>query len=215
MTKSKLGLIAVDGGSVHTGYARSKSQPAPKISPVFRQEVIRRADGRCQMCGSTVMRHGATLVVDDNKPGNWGDADELGSFWAICEECYAGREAYFSSVNVDAELIRRVTAHESVHMRIGELLKAIGIGKRVPSSLIEDVAGQSGWKKRLRELRYPVIGWKIEAHLYNGPSGRKRSDYILMSHRPWPQDPTGAIRRFRGIRKKWNGATPLLLPNFR
>ena len=186
-----------------------------KFKVVRQQEVIHRAEGRCQMCGSTVMRHGATLVVDDNKPGNWGDADELGSFWAICEECYAGREAYFSSVNVDAELIRRVTAHESVHMRIGELLKAIGIGKRVPSSLIEDVAGQSGWKKRLRELRYPVIGWKIEAHLYNGPSGRKRSDYILMSHRPWPQDPTGAIRRFRGIRKKWNGATPLLLPNFR
>lgn len=91
-------------------------------------------------------------------------------------------------------------------MRIGELLKTIGVGKRVPSSLIEVVADQDDWQKRLRELRYPVIGWEITTRLYKDPSGKKQSDYVLLSHKPWPKDPTGTIRRFEAERKERNDA---------
>jgi hypothetical protein len=156
------------------------------------------------MCGSTAARHGAILVADGNRPGNWGSADEPGEIWVICEECDAGRRGYFNSVNVDAELIRRVTSHKSVHMRIGELLKAIGVGTPVHSPLIEDVAGQSGWKARLRELRYPVIGWEIEARPHSGPFLKRHCDYVLLRHRPWPEDPTGTIRRFEKERRRQN-----------
>jgi hypothetical protein len=137
-----------------------------------------------------------------------GGTDELRGLWAICEECDAGRRAYFSSVNVDAELIRSVTAHKSVHLRIGELLKAVGVGSRVPSSLIEAVAGQSNWRQRLRELRCPAIGWNIEPHLYNLPSGRRRSDYVLVSYREWPQDPARAVRQYERARGKQKGMVP-------
>jgi hypothetical protein len=89
-------------------------------------------------------------------------------------------------------------------VRIGELLKAVGVGNRTPSPLLEVVADQDDWQKRLRELRYPVIGWDIETKLYKSPSGKKRSDYILRSYRPWPDDPSGKIRRFEQKRKQRN-----------
>jgi hypothetical protein len=105
-------------------------------------------------------------------------------------------------MNADAELVRRVTAHKSVHRRIGELLKAVGVGNRVPSSLIKAVAGQPSWRQRLRELRYPVIGWKIEVRLFAGPSGRRCTDYVLLSYKDLPEDPTESIRQFEKVRRK-------------
>jgi len=207
MNKSKLGQSATNGGCVDSERARAKSRSASEISTVRQQEVIRRADGRCQMCGCTVAGDGATLIVDDSKPLNWGGPDDQGDLWAICEPCCAGTKEYFSSMHVDAELMRRVTSHRSVHVRIGELLKAFGIGNRVCSSLIKAVADQGGWQKRLRELRYPVIGWEIEVRLYSEPSGKKHSDYVLISDKPWPEDPTGAVRRFEGDRRRQARAT--------
>jgi hypothetical protein len=97
-----------------------------------------------------------------------------------------------------------VTAHKSVHVRIGELLKAVGVGNRTPSSLLEVVADQDDWQKRLRELRYPVIGWDIETHLYKEPSGRKQADYILRDYKEWPENPTEVIRRFEQERERKN-----------
>jgi hypothetical protein len=100
--------------------------------------------------------------------------------------------------------MKKVTAHGSVHVRIGELLKAVGVGKPTPSALLEVVADQEDWQKRLRELRYSVIGWEIETRLYKGPSGKKRADYILRSYKPWPQDPSGKIRQFEQERERRN-----------
>jgi len=122
--------------------------------------------------------------------------------WAVCEDCNAGKKAFFSSM--DPEIMKRVTAHQSVHVRIGELLKAVGVRKRTPSSLLEVVADQDDWQKRLRELRYPVIGWKIDTHLYKVPSGKKQSDYVVISYKSWPEDPTETIRRFEKERERKN-----------
>jgi hypothetical protein len=175
-----------------------------QISLKERAEIIHSAHGRCQMCGKTVERHEITLVVDHKKPRDWNGTNELDNLWAICEDCNAGKKAYFSSLHVDADVMKEVTVHESVHVRIGELLKAVGIGKRTSSQLIDVVADQDDWQKRLRELRYPVIGWDIDTKLYRDTSGKKQCDYVLRSFKAWPDDPSGVIRRFENERKKRN-----------
>ncbi|HUI42240.1 MAG TPA: HNH endonuclease, partial [Terriglobia bacterium] len=165
-----------------------------QISLKLRAEVIHAAHGRCQACGKTIEKDCITLVVDHKKPRDWGGTNDRENLRAICEECNAGKKAFFSSLAADSETMRKVMAHDSVHVRIGELLKAVGLGKPTPSPLLEVVADQDDWQKRLRELRYPVIGWDIETRLYKAPSGKKRADYVLKSYKPWPQDPTDKIR---------------------
>jgi 5-methylcytosine-specific restriction endonuclease McrA len=174
------------------------------VSLKVRAEVIHAAHGRCQMCGRSVVRDFVRLVVDHKKPRDWGGTNERENLWAICEDCNAGKKAHFSSLNVDADTMQKVTNHDSVHVRIGELLKAFGVGQRTPSKVIEVVADQDDWQKRLRELRYPVIGWEIETHLYKSPSGKKQTDYILMNHKPWPHNPSGTIQLYERERRKRN-----------
>jgi 5-methylcytosine-specific restriction endonuclease McrA len=167
-------------------------------------EVRHAAHGRCQMCGRTIVEDGIKLVVDHKKPRAWGGTNDRGNLWAICNECNSGKKAYFSSLNANAALMKKITAHESVHVRIGETLKAIGVGKRTPPTLLEVVADQEDWHKRLRELRYPVIGWEIDTVGYKTPAGKKHVDYVLKSFKPWPEDPTGEIRQFERDRERRN-----------
>jgi hypothetical protein len=103
--------------------------------------------------------------------------------------------------------MKNAMGHKSVHVRIGELLKAVGVGKRVHSSLIDVIADQDDWQKRLRELRYPVIGWEIDTKLYKDRHGKKQCDYVLRKSTPWPEDPTGIIRRFEKEREERNRIT--------
>jgi 5-methylcytosine-specific restriction endonuclease McrA len=172
----------------------------------LRAQVIRAAHGKCQMCGRTVERHDIVLVVDHKLPRDWGGTNDRENLWAICEECNAGKKAYFSSLNVAPEMMASIMKHKSVHVGIGELLKSFGVGRRVPSFLIEEVSGenQDDWNKRLRELRYPVIGWDVDFERRKGPSGKSQVNYILRSYRPWPDDPSGAIRRFERERQERN-----------
>jgi len=170
----------------------------------IRAEVLHSARGRCQMCGRTVAEDGIKLVVDHKRPRAWGGSNERENLWAICEPCNAGKQAYFSSLNVTDEFMKRITAHDSVHVRIGETLKAVGVGKRTPPELLDVVADQEDWHKRLRELRYPVIGWEIDTLGYKTESRRKKVDYVLRSYQPWPDDPTGKIRTFERERDRRN-----------
>jgi hypothetical protein len=55
-------------------------------------------------------------------------------------------------------------------------------------------------------LRYPVIGWKIEARLLAGPSGRRCFDYVLLGYKDWPGDPTEAVRQFEKARRRLKDA---------
>jgi hypothetical protein len=175
-----------------------------QVDQKLRAEVIRMAHGRCQMCGRTIEKHGITLVMDHKKPRDWGGTNDRDNLQAASEECNAGKKAYFSSLNVSSEMMKKVISHESVHVRIGELLKAIGIGNRAPSSLLEVVADQDDWQKRLRELRYPVIGWGIETFLYKDALGKKQSDYVLRGFKEWPENPSETIRRFEKEREQKN-----------
>jgi 5-methylcytosine-specific restriction endonuclease McrA len=173
------------------------------VSKRVRAQVLHAAHGRCQMCGRTIQRHGITLVVDHKKPLNWGGNDDPENLWAICEDCNGGKKAYFSSVKADAALMKRINAEKSVHMRLGETLKAFGVGKPVPAYLLEIVADQEDWRKRIRDLRYHVIGWEIKAKRYR-QKGKTYADYVLQSWKPWPRDPSGTIRRFEESRRQAN-----------
>jgi hypothetical protein len=155
------------------------------------------------MCGRTIEKHGITLVVDHKRPQDLGGTNDPENLWVICEECNGGKKAYFSSVGVNAELMKRVMAEESVHVRIGGTLKASGVDKPVPAYLLDLIADQEDWQKRLRELRYPVIGWHYDYQRYK-TNGRIRTNYILRSFLPWPNDPTGTIRKFEKEREERN-----------
>lgn len=164
-----------------------------------RAAILAAAHGRCQMCGKTVERHGITLVVDHKIPRDWGGTNDDDNLWAICEECNAGKKAHFASL--DQSLMRRVMKHGSVHVRIGELLKA-SRRKPVSSELIAIVANQEDWQKRTRELRY--LGWRIDVTRSTLPSGRVRSAYTLKRSADWPPDPSGWIRKYESDRAKRN-----------
>jgi hypothetical protein len=155
------------------------------------------------MCGRTIDKHCITLVIDHKKPLNWGGTNDIENLWAICDDCNGGKKEYFSSLVADDELMRRIIAEKSVHVRLGETFKAFGVGRPVPAYLLELIADQDEWRKRIRDLRYAVIGWKFRVKKYK-KFGRVYADYVLEDWKPWPEDPTGAIRRFETERKKRN-----------
>jgi hypothetical protein len=97
--------------------------------------------------------------------------------------------------------MRGVTNHKSVHIRLGETLKAFK-GEPVDAATLEFVANQDDWKKRVRELRY--LGWEIETFNRRISEARVSSFYRLVKSRPWPIDPTGVIRQYERDRAERN-----------
>ena len=119
----------------------------------------------------------------------------------VCEECNAGMEGYFKSL--DPEWMGTVMGHKSIHIRLGETLKALE-GEPVDAATLEFVANQDDWKKRVRELRY--LGWEIETFNRRISETRVSSFYRLVRSRPWPTDPTGVIRQYERDRAERNRA---------
>jgi 5-methylcytosine-specific restriction endonuclease McrA len=143
--------------------------------------------GLCAMCGRTPLLDGVRLQVDHMIPKEWGGDDSLENLQPLCEECNRGKKNFFASYMPYAEQIRNAIGHESVHKRIGELLKAFG-AEGVRSDVVELVASrpddyQEDWQKRLRELR--VLGWEIETRRRR-EDGRVRVYYAVIRARPWP-----------------------------
>ena len=147
------------------------------------------AKGRCQMCGKTVTEDGIKLQVDHKVPQDWGGLTVLENLWAICEECNNGKQAHFASY--DPGEMKALLKLESVHERIATLLR-LHLNEAVDSHIIEFVANaterQEDWQKRLRDLRYPVIGLKIISGRYKTPQGFTRSTYKLVNWRDLPPD---------------------------
>lgn len=202
---------------LHYYYRIEKKQVGPKVLYIYRGPlktprdltaassrvralILHEAHGRCGMCGRTIEKHGVTLVVDHKVPREWGGSNEPENLWAICEECNHGKKNLFASI--DSSAMRAAMRHKSVHVRIGELLKGFGVGKPVPSHLIDIVAGQDEWRKRLRELRY--LGWVITASRARVAGLRFRSAYRLEKSSDWPSDPSGWIRNYEQRRAARN-----------
>jgi len=125
------------------------------------------------------------------------------NLWAICVQCNQGKKNFFESV--DSPAMRQAMQNESVHVRIGEFLKGMGLGAAVPSYMIDVVADQDEWRKRLRELRY--LGWLIKASRAKSSTSRRfQSSYTLVKFTEWPPDPTGWIANYERERAKRNKA---------
>jgi len=171
------------------------------ISERDRAAVLRH--GLCAMCGRSPLVDGVRLQVDHKIPKEWGGDDALENLQPLCEECNRGKKNLFASYMPFAAKIRTAIGYDSVHKRIGELLKAFG-AKEVRSDIVELVASRPGdyqedWQKRLRELR--VLGWEITTRRRR-EDDRIRVYYRLVQARPWP---SGSIRSEIRRREKLRG----------
>jgi 5-methylcytosine-specific restriction endonuclease McrA len=178
-----------------TRYRLAQAKP---LSPEARMGMSERdrasvlRHGRCAMCGRTAADHGIVLQVDHKIPQAWGGSNELENLQPLCEECNRGKKDLFASYSEVADKIRGVITDPSVHVRIGETLKAF-FPEPVRSDVLELVASPPGdyqedWQKRLRELR--VLGWEIEV-TRSREDGRVRAFYRLVRAEPWP---SGSVR---------------------
>jgi hypothetical protein len=167
------------------------------ISGKQRARILNLAKGRCQMCGRTVADHGITLQVDHKVPQTWGGLTVDENLWAICVQCNHGKRDFFKSFDPDE--MKELIQIESVHERIARFLK-MRFGEAVDSNMIEDIANarerQEDWHKRLRELRYPVIGMKIEAGRKKMKQGFWRSTYKMTKWVDLPPNHQQLIREW-------------------
>lgn len=173
------------------------------ISAKLRASVLHKAHGRCQMCGRTVADDGVKLQIDHKIPRNWGGPTTEDNLWAICQLCNGGKRDFFATFNDD--VMKKIMRLESVYERIAETLRLYE-GKPVPSWLLEFVANaddwQEDWQKRLRELRYPVIGMKIKATRTKNEAGRWQAAYILEEWKNLPPNHKFLIKDFEKQNKK-------------
>ena len=187
-------------------YEGEKATPAADsgaISAKDRAAVLNKAHGRCQMCGRTIAEDGIKLQVDHKIPRTWGGKTVLDNLWALCQLCNGGKRDFFATFN-DNEM-KKVATLDSVYSRIAAVLK-MHQGRPVPAWLLEFVANmddfQEDWQKRLRELRYPVIGMKIKATRSKTPSGKWQAAYVLQKWKPLPSNHKRLIKEFERKNRK-------------
>lgn len=179
--------------------SKAESREAGLITGRRRGDALYKARGSCRNCGRSIEEHNIVLVVVWKLPRELGGRLEQGNLWAICEECNAARKEYFDSGG--ATWIRDLTKLKSVHVRLGETLLAFK-GELVPAQMMEVIAHQDDWKKRVRELRY--LGWEINVFNPKLPNGRVSSFYKLLKSAPWSDDPTRVIRQYERQRAERN-----------
>ncbi|MCC6920491.1 MAG: HNH endonuclease [Alphaproteobacteria bacterium] len=167
-----------------------------QVSEKLRAAVIHRAHGRCEMCGRTIRDDGVKLQADHRIPTSWGGVSTLENLWAICEACNRGKRNHFASFEEDD--MRSVLEFKNVHERLAQFMR-LNLGRPVADYALEFVANlfdrQDDWQKRIRELRYSVIGLKIA--VTKKRDGRAtRSFYMLTNWKELPPEPTRVIRAY-------------------
>jgi hypothetical protein len=157
---------------------------------------------RCAACGRSPREDGVKLVIDHKVPLDLGGTNDPDNLQPLCVQDNHAKQALFADHEENAEALRASMNLPEVHLRIGELLKALP-GQPVPKELIVLVAREENHgdpTRRLRDLR--SLGWKIT------PSKRKdgrrvRSFYSLEHWEPWPAEgPQAAVARLERARKR-------------
>jgi hypothetical protein len=151
------------------------------------------------MCGRSAEKHGIVLIAVHYVSPEGGGSNASENLRVICDECNAGNDGSFELR--EPAWMGAVMAHKSVHMRLGETLKA-SQGQPVAAATLKFIANQDNWPQRVRELRY--LGWDIDSFNRKMPGGRVSSFYRLKESQPWPEDPAGAIRQYQRERAQQN-----------
>lgn len=203
------GIINGDNRYLLKGWRPGGGREAgPKISNKITAQVL--APKRCAQCGKTPLEDGVKLMVDHKVPQAWGGGDEIANLQPLCEDCSGGKKAWFATYDSHAEQIREAINYDSVHVRIGELLKAFEC-EWVFTELIGIVASaqtfQEDYQKRTRDLRY--LGWQIEHQNRHNEGARVRSYYKCTHWEPWPDDPTAEVRKIERERSAAKKAAKL------
>jgi hypothetical protein len=172
---------------------------ARQVNNRLRVEILTRDGSRCQICGrSPKTDPRVVLQVDHKIPGGPDTADNL---WTLCRECNHGKKDLFESYAIDPKALAKIMQSPSVHVRIGELLKLAG--RPVPSFLMELIANQDDWQRRLRELR--SLGWEFKSSRTGKFAGRVQVTYELVHAEPWPTEPTAVVRVIERSRARTKG----------
>jgi len=173
------------------GWAKRKVGKQRRVSPKTEALVYEQYGYRCAMCGKSPKEDGIRLEIDHKIPQDWGGTDDPENLQPLCTEHNHGKQAHFASFDQYKEAIRSAVRHDEVHLRIGELLKALK-GVEVPVDLINLVAREENRgdpTRRLRDLR--ALGWTINAS--RRKSGKRTvSFYCLEHYLEWPPEGPGA-----------------------
>jgi hypothetical protein len=167
------------------------------IDKTTRARILHLSGGRCQMCGRTTAEDGIKLQVDHKVPREWGGPTVDENLWALCSECNQGKRNFFASIT--DQRVREAILHPSVHIRLGELLKAFA-GEPVPKTYLQIVAyTHDDFEKRLRELR--ELGWRYRP-VKRKEARRVRTYFVLQHWEPWPENPAAAIREAEARKRR-------------
>jgi len=180
-------------GTVGYVLLRMKPKPAERnVHPRDRALALSMAGGRCQMCGKTVAEDGIKLVVDHRVPLRWGGSNDIENLWAICSKDNADKQAFFATLEGehDKKIEAAIKAQDVWH-RMGELMRAFGVGGKIPSEMLAMVASYGGdyhddWQRRLRELRERGFDYEFKKRKEDG---RWRTTYIVKEVGPPPPYP--------------------------
>lgn len=153
---------------------------------------------RCAWCGKSPRDDSVRLVPDHIVPRSWGGLTLLENLQPLCEYHNHRKQAWVSSLDPHADVIRRAILFDQPQMRIGELLKAMP-GQEVSVDLIIAVAREENRgdpTRRMRELRQ--LGWVIECR--RRKIGKRTMSYYILRHaEPWP--PEGPRAAIAGIER--------------
>lgn len=113
-----------------------------------RARILHRDRRTCQMCGRKAPE--VKLVVDHKIPVDWEGTNEDSNLWTTCEECNAGKKAYFA--DFDADIMRQVHSLKTGRERLLEFAKLCK-GKEVRPHIFSVVSGVRDWPREIRRLR--------------------------------------------------------------
>ncbi|MFH8606596.1 HNH endonuclease [Streptomyces sp. NPDC018029] len=157
---------------------------------------------RCAACGRTPKDDQVKLVIDHMVPLDLGGTNDPENLQLLCDEDNHDKQALFADHQENADALRKSLSLPEVHLRIGELLKAMA-GEDVPKELIVLVAREENNgdpTKRMRELR--SLGWIIKNS--QRKKGRRVLSFYRLEHwEPWPPGgPQAAVVRLERARRR-------------
>lgn len=182
------------------GPPRPVSVERRAVSSTLRAKILYRDHRRCRMCGRTSETPGVELDIDHKVPLQWGGTSDEENLWTLCSLCNEGKRNYFQTFDADA--MTGIMGNIHVHARIGLLLEQAG-SQGATADLVEFVADQGQWDRRLRELR--DLGWEYRTEIRRDARGRRRTTYFLTKRGSLPENPRNAIQQAETRRRERRG----------